>query len=57
MVSVDSSKVEGMTDHIVMPVTHTFMMMDSNVIRQVQHFLSHGKFDHQASDRKALDDD
>jgi triacylglycerol lipase len=57
IVSVDSSKVEGMTDHIVMPVTHTFMMMDSNVIRQVQHFLSHGKFDHQASDRKALDDD
>jgi pimeloyl-ACP methyl ester carboxylesterase len=51
IVSVDSSKVDGMTDHMVMPVTHTFMMMDANVIQQVQFFLSHGKFDHQAQGR------
>lgn len=46
IVSVDSSKVEGMTDHIVMPVTHTFMMMDAKVIEQVRFFLSNGKFNH-----------
>jgi triacylglycerol lipase len=51
IVSVDSSKVDGMTDHIVMPVTHTFMMMDAKVIQQVRSFLSHGVFDHQAQGR------
>jgi len=46
-VSVESTKVEGMADHITLPATHTFMMKSKKVIRQAVHFVNHGRFDHE----------
>nr|WP_159063621.1 alpha/beta hydrolase [Thaumasiovibrio occultus] len=43
-VSVESTKVAGMRDHIVVEETHTFIMDDDVVIEQTLHFLRSGQF-------------
>lgn len=43
-VSVENTKLEGMSDHLEMKVTHPFMMRNSDVIEQVIYYIENGKF-------------
>jgi triacylglycerol lipase len=45
-VSVARAKVEGMSDFLVLPYAHPFIMQEAEVIEQTVHFLKHGRFKH-----------
>ena len=44
-VSVESARLEGMSDFITVPVSHPFLMQDRVVMHQVLHYLEHGSFE------------
>ena len=46
MVSVERAKVPGMTDFLVLPHTHSFIMRSREVMAQTGTFLQTGRFDH-----------
>ncbi len=46
IVPVERTKIEGMSDHIIISSTHTFMMFNKDVMRQALYFLQNGCFDH-----------
>ena len=43
-VAVASTRVRGMSDFLVVPSSHTFIMRDDEVIEQTLQFLETGKF-------------
>lgn len=43
-VAVSSTQMQGMSDFIVLPVNHTFIMFSTRTETQVTHFLRYGSF-------------
>jgi hypothetical protein len=48
LVSVSSTRVEGASDAIVIPASHSFIAAQPVTIHQAVHFIEHGAFDHAA---------
>lgn len=43
-VSVETTRIEGMKDHIILPDNHTFIVRDQETMRQTVHFIRYGHF-------------
>jgi len=43
-VAVSETRLPGIADHVVLPVTHTAMLLSRNVADQTAWFIRHGKF-------------
>ncbi|MGV8941852.1 MAG: esterase/lipase family protein [Lysobacter sp.] len=45
-VAVDETRLPGESDHIVLPTSHSSMLLSPDVSAQAIHFLAHGRFRH-----------
>ncbi|MEI5710433.1 hypothetical protein WB401_46110, partial [Streptomyces brasiliscabiei] len=43
-VTVEETKIAGMTDHIAISTTHTSMLFNHSVAEQIDHFLRYNRF-------------
>lgn len=43
-VSVASTRLDGIKNHLILPVSHSLMMNNREVIKQSVHFIQHGSF-------------
>lgn len=50
-VTVESTMLNGMADHLILPYSHTFLMAKKTVQQQVLHFLKDKRFHHPDSSR------
>jgi len=51
IVPIARMRIDGMTDMIEMKATHSLMMYNPQVMKQIDHFLKHEKFDHEKFDK------
>ena len=42
--SVASTRLDGMTDHVVIPTAHPLLLRDARAIARTVAFLQHGRF-------------
>ena len=49
VVTVDETRVPGARDHLVLPVSHSGMLVAPSVARATAAFLAHGRFSHQGA--------
>jgi hypothetical protein len=46
-VAVAETVIAGLTDHVVLPVSHVALLWSAQVAAQVEQFLQHGRFRHE----------
>ena len=46
-VAVEETKIAGLADHVVLPVSHVALLWSTRVAAQATHFLEHGRFRHE----------
>jgi len=45
-VAIAETRLNGLADHLVLPVSHSGMLLSAEVSRQARHFLAQGRFEH-----------
>lgn len=43
-ITVEETRLQGMTDHIELPVSHSAMLLSNEVVKQVVNFIEQGRF-------------